>query len=479
MAVRMLGQSYGMKVLLGRRAYLQLRSYKRQRIVDLLASNQADAPATIKGWVKAVRKMKEYVFFDVNDGSCADKIQVLIPKSHRPQKLGPGAAVEVSGNLSKNTKGQLELKADNVSVVGPCDMSDGFPFVAKSCQPPEYVRKYLHLRSQTSAFCSLLRIRDAATRAIHDFFHSNGFIGIHTPILTSNDCEGAGEVFIVRPENEDFIKSLKKEGFSQDEAFFDTKTYLTVSGQLHLEAVVRGLNCVYTLGPTFRAENSRSRHHLSEFYMVEAEAAFMETIDDLLGLIEDLIRSITYKVISECEEDMLRITDKSNIEFLKALIDKPFCVLTYDEAFDIVAHSQKFSSLPEKEEGFGKEHELFLVAHKENRPVFIVDWPKDMKPFYVKQASDPTKVCAVDLLTPHVGELCGGSLREDNFLLLEQRLHQLGLDESLSWYLELRKFGSVPSAGFGMGFERHPTTYSQPRLETVNSLICNISQFYH
>ncbi|XP_021924777.1 probable asparagine--tRNA ligase, mitochondrial isoform X2 [Zootermopsis nevadensis] len=404
-----------------------------------------------------MRKMKEHVFLDVSDGSCSKKLQVLISKSRQPKSLTYGAAVEAVGSLVTNTNGQLELAAENVTVIGPCIVIDGYPFAPRKSYSPDYIRQFLHLRPRTNAFGALLRIRDAASHAVNEHFRNNGYIHIHTPVLTSNDCEGAGDVFQVKPENEKTVKDMMKDGMSMDEAYFDCNTYLSVSGQLHLEAAVRGLSKVYTFGPTFRAENSRSRLHLAEFYMIEAEAAFIESLEELMNIMENLIKNVTSQVMQKCADDVeLLHSSDGNEGPVVSLLQKPFEVMTYEQAIDILGrHSGNFVSQVKKGQGLGKEHELYLVKYAGDCPIFIVDWPSDIKPFYMKQSlQDVSKVSALDLLAPQVGELCGGSLREDNFSLLQDKLQKSGLYEALGWYLELREYGNVPSAGFGMGFER-------------------------
>ncbi|GLV35193.1 Asparaginyl-tRNA synthetase mitochondrial [Carabus blaptoides fortunei] len=331
--------------------------------------------------------------------------------------------------------------------------TDGYPFAPRKSYPPEYIRKYLHLRARTKKFASVLRVRDAATKAVHDYFNSEGYFNIHTPILTSNDCEGAGEVFSVRPENKSLLKDMIKDGVSEDEAYFDSKIYLTVSGQLHLEAMAHGLEKVYTFGPTFRAENSKSRLHLSEFYMIEAETAFISELGDVMTVIEKLVKYVTESVANKCADDIVCVSESANVNL--SWLNKPFVTLTYDEALSILDKNlNKLSSGVNKEEGLAKEHEIFLVNHCGNVPTFVINWPKQIKPFYMKQCSDDaSKVAALDLLAPNVGEIAGGSLRENEYNFLKNKLPCR--NSELDWYLELRKFGSVPTGGFGMGFERY------------------------
>ncbi|KAF9814464.1 hypothetical protein SFRURICE_000191 [Spodoptera frugiperda] len=407
----------------------------------------------IKGWVKNLRKQKDLIFADVSDGSCAQKLQIVIPKHLTTDALTYGSSVSITGKLSKSPRGQLELVAEDVKVLGSCVVLDGYPFNPRTTHPPEYTRQYLHLRSRTNYTSAILRIRSAVTKHIHDYFASNNYTNIHTPILTSNDCEGAGEVFKVQPDSEATIKAMMQENKDRDSVYFGSKTFLTVSGQLHLEAVCRGMGNVYTFGPTFRAENSRSRLHLSEFYMLEAELAFCETLNHLQGAIEDLLKYVFVETRNTNEADLFLI-DKNNKA--PSWVDKEFVTLTYDEARQILL--KKGSTLTD--EGINKEQELTLVEHCNGVPVFVVRWPKDMKSFYMKECSeDSTKVEALDLLTPITGEVVGGSLREDSYEKLKSKLPS----DRLNWYLELRKFGNIPTGGYGLGLER------------LLQVLCNVS----
>lgn len=362
-------------------------------ISDIFSQKQVDDQIVVKGWVKSLRKQKENVFIDINDGSCNNRLQVFISAKEKPSNLTTGSSIIASGKLAKTPKGQLELIANNINITGECVISDGYPFAPRKIYPPEYIRQYLHLRPRTNKFSSLLRIRDTATKAINDYFHEEGYFQIHTPILTSNDCEGAGEVFSVQPEKKAILKDMLKNGVSEEEAYFNTKAFLTVSGQLHLEAVAHGLSKVYTFGPTFRAENSKSRLHLSEFYMVEAETAFVENLEDVMGTIEKLLKQVTKTIVDKHSNEMQQLNELEN-NFNLNWVDKPFIVLEYDEALGILEKNRgKLSSGVDKEEGLSKEHELFLVTHCGGALTFVINWPKNMKPFYMKECShDPTKV---------------------------------------------------------------------------------------
>ncbi|XP_035722992.1 probable asparagine--tRNA ligase, mitochondrial isoform X2 [Vespa mandarinia] len=391
--------------------------------------------------------MKNYIFFDVNDGSTNEMLQVVIPKSSKPIDLTYGSSINAEGILTLTPNGRLELQVNETHVIGTCDVTKGYPLQPKKPYDAEYLRQYLHLRPRAQKFSSLLRLRDIATANINNHFRSRNFIHIHTPIITSNDCEGAGEVFIVRPDCK-VLESMKKDGMSLDEIYFNSKVYLTVSGQLQLEVLARTLSKVYTFGPTFRAENSKSRLHLSEFYMVEAEKAFVSNIEEIAEEVELLVKTVT--------KDML---DHNPLDFHHIGATEPqwlnskFGYMTYDEAINILNdHAVELQHPIKYGDVLSKKHELFLVKYNNNVPLFVINWPKEDKPFYMKECSnDSSKVAGLDLLVPIVGELVGGSIREDNYEKLKLKLPS---NHNLSWYLELRKYGNVSTGGFGMGFER-------------------------
>lgn len=340
-----------------------------------------------QGWIKNLRKQKDLTFIDVNDGSTAQKLQIVIPKHLKIDHLTYGSSVHIIGTLSKGPREQLELVAERVNVVGTCVVSDGYPFNPRTAHPPEYIRQFLHLRSRTNYFSAILRVRNSLTRHIHNYFASKDYLHIHTPILTSNDCEGAGEVFKIQPDNEKTVKLMMQEGRDKDSAYFGTKTFLTVSGQLHQEAICRGMGNVYTLGPTFRAENSRSRLHLSEFYMLEAELAFCDTLEKLQRVIEDVLKYLFIQTYESNGND-LHIIDKEK-SVLPVWINKDFVTITYNEARRILGKR----GMDMTEEGINKEQELALVEYCDGIPVFIVKWPKEQKSFYMKECQDdPTKV---------------------------------------------------------------------------------------
>ncbi|XP_011880114.1 PREDICTED: probable asparagine--tRNA ligase, mitochondrial [Vollenhovia emeryi] len=431
-------------------------AHKCTSILDTASRAAIGKPAKVQGWVRALRKMKDNVFVDISDGSTCEMLQVVMPKALRPDELRYGSSVSVEGDLAVAPSGQVELRATGVRVLGACSVAeDGYPFAPRKKYDPDYVRQYPHLRPRTRGFASLLRLRDLAGAAIVDHLRDRGFISVHTPMLTSNDCEGAGEVFVVRPQSKEILESMRKErdneekeGQSEDEVYFGTTAFLTVSGQLHLEAVARALTKVYTFGPTFRAENSKSRLHLSEFYMLEAELAFITRIEELIEEVELLVARVTERMIEKGAQE-LRAIDAPEPRWL----NKPFARVTYDDAFNVLNHhADRLQRTAKYGEAFSKEHELFLVQHNDGVPVFVVNWPKTNKPFYMKECEDDaSKVAALDLLAPNVGELVGGSMREDDYGKLQLKLPPTG---NLSWYLDLRRYGNVPTGGFGMGFDR-------------------------
>ncbi|XP_030332195.1 probable asparagine--tRNA ligase, mitochondrial isoform X1 [Strigops habroptila] len=409
----------------------------------------------VQGWVRSVRSQKEVLFLHVNDGSSLESLQIVADPSLENRDLTFGSAVEVQGKLVKSPHKMqnMELKAETIRVVGPCNALL-FPLKTRERHPLEYVRQFPHLRCRNNTLGSLLRIRSEATASIHSFFQDNGYVHIHTPIITSNDCEGAGELFQIGVSNEAKDSAEKTH-------FFNVPAFLTVSGQLHLEVMAGAFTHVFTFGPTFRAENSQSRRHLAEFYMVEAELSFTESLQDIMQVMEDLLKTVTSTVLSKCPRDVelfqkyIAPAQKGRLE---QMLKNKFVTISYSEAMEILKQaSQAFTFKPEWGCDLQTEHEKYLVEHCGEVPVFVINYPYDLKPFYMRDNEDGPQhtVAAVDLLVPGVGELCGGSLREERLPFLESRLQRLGLTDTYQWYLDLRKFGSVPHGGFGMGFERY------------------------
>ncbi|KAA0702335.1 putative asparagine--tRNA ligase, mitochondrial [Triplophysa tibetana] len=429
---------------------------KKARICDVLKSTHIGSDARVQGWVRSVRPQKDNLFLHVNDGSSLQPLQVVASSHLNTRDLTFGCAVDVTGTLerSPNKKQNVEIHAQHIKVVGECDPVD-FPFKIKERHSLEYIRQFPHLRCRTNAFSSLLRIRSEATAAIQSFFRDNGYVHIHTPTITSNDCEGAGELFQVEPAGGKNVSD------DPNPHFFSVPAYLTVSGQLQLEVMAGAFSAVYTFGPTFRAENSQSSRHLAEFYMAEAEIAFTESLEDLMKVMENMFKATTEHVLSRCADDVElfhKYIAPGHKDQVDLIMKRKFHVISYTEAIDILNNStQNFTFSTEWGCDLQTEHEKFLVKHCGNVPVFVVDYPYDLKPFYARDNQDEPRhtAAAVDLLVPGVGELCGGSLREERLELLKGRLARTGLEETYAWYLQLREFGSTPHGGFGMGFERY------------------------
>ncbi|XP_071513711.1 asparaginyl-tRNA synthetase [Panulirus ornatus] len=432
---------------------------KSSRISAILRDKPINQTVNVNGWVKGIRRQKERTFLDVDDGSCSQKLQVVLPSEKRPPALGFHASISASGvvQLSSHKGQDVELIADELQVIGEA-IHEEYPFQARKMHPPEYIRQYPHLRARTNSFSSLLRVRSQTKSVIQQYFDNEGFIAIDTPILTTNDCEGGGEAFSVQHLDTSNAEPTDKQG----KHFFGQLAHLTVSGQLHLEAMASGLSKVYNFNPAFRAENSQTRRHLAEFWMIEAEEAFLvgkKGLQSLTDTIEKLIKTTIQTVIDLQEGDMtLHWKKNSNTEELinRALL-QPFAHLSYSEVMEILLeknHLFQTKILPKG--NLGKEHELFLTWHLGNIPVFVTDWPQETKAFYMcTHDENPEMALAVDLLLPEVGEVAGGGLREYRVHLLRHRLQQLHLLDKLDWYLDLRRLGGgAPSGGFGLGFER-------------------------
>lgn len=429
------------------------------RLSVSLALSGAERPGEpevvrIQGWIRSVRAQKEFTFLHINDGSSLQSLQVLARPHVDVSNITFGSAVEIWGKLvqSPHKKQNTELIADEVRLIGSCNPVE-FPFKIKKRHSLEYIRQFPHLRCKTNVFSSLLRIRSGASAATHSFFMNNGFVHIHTPTITSNDCEGAGELFQVEPASKTAEKCHSH--------FFDVPSFLTVSGQLHLEVMTGAFMQVYTFGPAFRAENSQTRRHLAEFYMIEAELAFTENLKDIMEVMEQLFKTITFDILSKYPEDVQlfhKDVAPGQEERVERMLKNPFQVLSYTEAIDILQRStESFKFEPKWGNDLQTEHEKYLVQHCGDIPVFVMNYPYDIKPFYARDNQDGPQhtVAAVDLLVPGIGELCGGSLREERLDLLRSRLKQHGIPDSYQWYEEVHQFGSVPHGGFGMGFERY------------------------
>jgi len=436
------------------------------RIKDALAGTPGvGATLTVKGWVRTRRDSKAgFSFINVHDGSCFDPIQVVAPSglpnySDEILKLTSGCAVICEGRLVESAgRGQrFEIQAERVQVVGWVSDPDTYPIQPKQ-HSFEFLREVAHLRPRTNTFGAIARVRHATAQAIHRFFDERGYLWINTPIITGSDAEGAGDMF--RVSTLDLANLPRKPDgsvdFSRD--FFGKETFLTVSGQLNVEGYCLALSKVYTFGPTFRAENSNTARHLAEFWMVEPEVAFAD-LDDLADLAEDFLKFIFAAVLEACPDDMAffqqRIEPQA-IDRLQALIDSTFVRLDYAEAIEILRQSGvKFEYPAEWGLDLQTEHERYLTEKHFSAPVVVMNYPTEIKAFYMRLSDDGRTVAALDVLAPGIGEIIGGSQREERLDVLERRMDELGLDkEGYDWYLDLRRYGTVPHAGFGLGLER-------------------------
>ena len=417
----------------------------------------------IQGWVRTRRDSKGgFSFLEINDGSCMGNIQIVadgnLPNYEEViKKIPTGASVKIVGEVKESQgKGQdTEVQAKYVEMIGGAD-PETFPLQKKG-HSMEFLRTIAHLRPRTNTFGAVSRVRNCVSKSIHDFFQEQGFLYIHSPVITASDCEGAGELF--RVTTLDMKNPPKAEGeidFKQD--FFEKPTYLTVSGQLQAEIFACGLGKVYTFGPTFRAENSNTTRHLAEFWMIEPEMAFCD-LDGNMTLAEAFIKRIINDALKNCAEDMdffNKRIDKTILERLNHIVSSDFLRITYTEAVDVLKSSgQKFEFPVEWGQDLQSEHERYLTEKKYKCPVILYDYPRSIKPFYMRVNDDRKTVRAMDVLVPGVGEIIGGSQREERLEVLEERMKEQGLDpQEYWWYLELRKFGTVPHAGFGLGLER-------------------------
>jgi asparaginyl-tRNA synthetase len=422
--------------------------HRRRRIVDLLAEAKLDQSIDVTGWVKTSRFSKNISFVHVFDGSTPSTVQVILdPESAEDlkPKLGVGTAIRVRGHwVASPGAGQAwEVQADEVEIVGSCDPSN-YPLQKKRTSL-EHLRTLAHLRPRTNTHQAVTRVRNALSWQIHRFFQEHGFLWIHTPILSTSDAEGAGELFAVQSGD-------------TPSSFFGNPVYLTVSGQLQVECFAQSHTDVYTFGPTFRAENSHTARHAAEFWMVEPEMAFAD-LDDVIALAESFIRQVTQATQDQCADDMAFFSkhiEPGVLEAVRACIDKPFERMTYTEAQDVLARSGRSFEHPI---GWGlplqAEHERFLAEEHVGGPLFVTDYPREQKAFYMRQSDDRRTVAATDLLVPRLGEIIGGSQREERHDVLTEEVTRRGVDpEHLWWYLELRQFGTTPHGGFGLGFER-------------------------
>ncbi|AFY68191.1 asparagine--tRNA ligase [Geitlerinema sp. PCC 7407] len=434
-----------------------------RRIADVLRDGQPDDSVTLQGWVRTKRELKDFAFMEVNDGSAMKSVQVVMDQSLPDyetlvKRLNTGASVEVTGVLVPSLgKGQrIEVKAASVTVYGEAD-PETYP-LQKKRHSFEFLRTIGHLRSRTNTLGAVFRVRNACAQAIHEFFQERGFLWVHTPMITASDCEGAGEMFTVTAL--DLEKPPRNDqnaiDFSQD--FFGRRAFLTVSGQLEAEIMAMAFGNVYTFGPTFRAENSNTSRHLAEFWMVEPEMAFCDLEGDM-DLAEAFLKHVFRVVLERCPEDMEFFNeriDNSVLETADKIINSEFGRLTYTEAIAILEKTDRQFEYPVH---WGldlqSEHERYLAEEYFKKPIIVTDYPTEIKAFYMRLSDDGKTVRAMDVLAPKVGEIIGGSQREERLDVLEQRIQAQGLNlDDYWWYRDLRRYGTVPHAGFGLGFER-------------------------
>ena len=425
------------------------------RIKEIFQTGQPDQSVTVQGWVRTKRELKEFTFLEVNDGSSLANLQVILeptlPDYENVLKtISTGTAIAVSGNLVPSPgKGQnIELKAAEITLYGDCPPD--YP-LQKKRHSFEFLRTIAHLRARTNTLGAVMRVRNACATAIHTFFQEKGFIWVHTPIITANDCEGAGELFTVTS-----LDLKKPANFAED--FFGKRAYLTVSGQLQAEVMAMALSNVYTFGPTFRAENSNTSRHLAEFWMVEPEMAFCDLEGDQ-DLAEAFLKYIFKFVLENCPEDLQFFNeriDKTVLSTAENIVNSEFGRITYSEAIKLLEKADRQFEFPiEWGVDLQSEHERYLAEELFKKPVIVTNYPKTIKAFYMRLDDSNKTVSAMDILAPKIGEIIGGSQREERLDVLIQRMQEQGMNpDDLWWYLDLRRYGSVPHAGFGLGFER-------------------------
>ena len=436
----------------------------RTKVKDLLAS-EPGKDVLAKGWVRTKRGNKGVAFIALNDGSTINNIQIVVDKTQVDEsilaKITTGACIAVQGALVESVgSGQaVEIQAKEIEVYGECDPMR-YPLQKKDTSF-EYLRSVAHMRMRTNTFGAILRIRNNMAYAIHEYFHSKGFVYLNTPLITASDCEGAGQMFQVTTMDLNNIPKNKKGGIDFTKDFFGKQTSLTVSGQLEGELGATALGEIYTFGPTFRAENSNTPRHLAEFWMIEPEMAFYD-INDNMNLAEDFIKHLVKYALDNCYDDVKFLNDRYDnelIERLQGVISTEFVRLEYTEGIKIlekaIADGVQFEYPVYWGVDLQSEHERYLVEKHFGKPVILTGYPKDIKAFYMKQDPDGKTVRAMDVLFPKIGEIIGGSERESSLEKLEKRIEELQMSrKNLEWYIDTRRFGSCPHSGFGLGFER-------------------------
>jgi asparaginyl-tRNA synthetase len=415
----------------------------------------------LQGWVRTRRDSKDFSFIELNDGSCLRSMQIIarntLPNYPAVQKLTTGASIIVRGALvASQGKGQnWEVVAEEIEIIGGAD--DSYPLQKKG-HTPEFLREIAHLRPRSNLFGSVFRVRSRLAFAIHEFFQTRGFVYVHTPIITGSDCEGAGELFRVSAIDPKAPPKRPDGEIDYSKDFFARPTYLTVSGQLEAEAFALSLSKVYTFGPTFRAENSNTSRHANEFWMIEPEMAFTD-LNGNMDLAEEIVKYLVRDIRANCPDELglfAKFVDKELLERLDFVVDRPFQRITYTEAIGLLKESgQKFEFPVEYGLNLQSEHERWLTEKHFKCPVTVFNYPKEIKPFYMRLNDDDKTVTAMDLLVPGIGEIVGGSQREERFDVLEANMRRQKMDPAVyKWYLDLRRYGTVPHSGFGLGFER-------------------------
>ena len=436
---------------------------QRTELASLYTATPADGTkVTVCGWAKTVRDSKNIGFISLSDGSCYKPVQIVFQADKLANyaeiaKCGLYTSFEVTGTLvlTPNAKQPFEINADTITVLGPCGPE--YPLQKKKMSM-DYLRTMTHLRPRTNTFNAAFRVRGQAAFALHQFFHEHGFTYVHTPIFTGSDCEGAGEMFQVTTLDLNDIPRNEEGGVDYTKDFFKRPVNLTVSGQLEAEAMAMAFGKVYTFGPTFRAEKSFTTRHAAEFWMIEPEMAFCD-LNGYMDNAEAMIKYVIRYVLDNCPDEMAffnQFIDKGLVERLELVANSEFARISYTEAIEILKkNNKKFQYPVEWGVDIQTEHERYLTEVVYKKPVFVTDYPKEIKSFYMKQNADGKTVAAADMLVPGIGELIGGSQREEDYGKLVARMDELGMDKTnYEWYLNLRKFGGVEHAGYGLGFER-------------------------
>ncbi|NCD05199.1 MAG: asparagine--tRNA ligase [Spirochaetia bacterium] len=433
------------------------------RIKDLLMKTPSTEVVIAEGWVKTKRDSKNVCFLELNDGSCLKGLQIVIDKANLNNnsdvltKINTGASIVARGIIVKSEGGNqaVEMQSTDITILG--EAGSDYP-LQKKRHSIEYLREIGHLRARTNLISAVMRVRNTLAFGVHEFFQKNDFVYVNTPLISTSDCEGAGEMFQVTTLDLNNVPKTEEGNVDYSKDFFGKMANLTVSGQLEGETYAMALKNIYTFGPTFRAENSNTKRHLAEFWMIEPEMAFCDLKLDM-QVAEDFLKYLLNKVLNECEEDMnffSNFVEKGVKENLEAVVNAPFAHMTYTEAIDVLSQNNDAFEYPvEWGSDLQTEHERYLTEVYCKSPVIVTDYPKEIKAFYMKLNEDNKTVRGMDVLVPRLGEIIGGSERESDLETLKKRMKELDLDEKdYWWYLDLRKYGTVPHAGFGLGFER-------------------------